>query len=528
MNPRPTPHPTSTDSVWLRARASRLGTDAARVADDLPDRNDVVVVGGGLAGLLTAWRLRATGRSVTVIEAGALASRTTGHSTAKVTALHGTVYQRLMRGKSADAAAAYALAQRQGLDDIRRLVTDLGLDCGFADAVAYSCATTPEGIELVEEEVRAAAAAGLDVYVTDSTELSDAFGLDVTACALGGQAHVDPVALCDGLAVALRERQAVIVEHTRVDAVDEDDDGCTVQVGGRALRAEHVVLATHLPIVDPAMLAGRCRPERSYVVSGPVHRPVTIRGMYLSVDEGWSIRPADGTGRPPLLVGGEGHSMVDDVESAEHRDRLSTWARAHLGVEPEAVWSAFDYVTTDGVPFIGRLASRSSRQFVATGFGKWGMTNSAVAARLVTDQIDGHAAHPLFDATRVLATLGTDVVRNNAKVVRRFVMDRVRAGSTEDDLAPGEGEVVREGARHVARARALDGVLHELDAACTHLGCIVGFDAGEQTWNCPCHGSRFAIDGDVLDGPAVTPLRPRPGPRIDGTTDVEPQRAAEA
>ena len=517
----PAHHPTSLDSRWLQRRRRRVR--AGRGPDAVPDRSDVVVVGAGIAGLLAAWHLRQTGRSVTVIDAGAVAGRTTGHSTAKVTALHGTIYQRLAAARGADAASAYASAQQWAVGALRDLVGSLGVECGFTEAVAYTCATTPEGIAVVEDEVRAAAAAGLAVSVVRGTELDEVFDLDVTACGLGGQAHLDPVAFCDGLAVALRERGADVVEHVRVCDVDEDEHGCEITLqGGRVVRSDQVVLATHLPIVDPALLAGRSRPERSYVVSGPLatstRREGVIRGMYLSIDEGWSIRPADGSARPDLVVGGFGHAMTDDVESSDHLEQLTAWATTRLGLEVHDRWSAFDYVTSDGVPFVGRLSPRAGRRFVATGFGKWGFTNAMVAARAITDEIEGAPADPLLDATRILPTLGTDLLRTNVKVARRFVVDRVRSEPVTE-LGPGDGAVVRDGLHHVARAVTLDGTCHELDATCPHLGCIVQFDRGEQTWNCPCHGSRFAIDGTVLDGPAVESLTRRDGRSSDVATD---------
>jgi nitrite reductase/ring-hydroxylating ferredoxin subunit len=233
--------------------------------------------------------------------------------------------------------------------------------------------------------------------------------------------------------------------------------------------------------------------------------------MYLAADAGWSVRSA-GADQRTVLVGGEGHSVLDGVDSGPHVERLEAWARDRFGMKVSHRWSAFDYRSVDGLPFVGALAPGSERRYVATGFGKWGMSMSAVAAEVISDRIAGRitAGTELFDATRLLETLSRAAVKHNAKVSKRFVGDRVRPShsSVEDanELEPGTGVVVRRGTSLLALSRGLDGSTHCVDAACTHLGCIVAFNAGEQTWDCPCHGSRFTLDGQVLDGPARDPL----------------------
>jgi nitrite reductase/ring-hydroxylating ferredoxin subunit len=202
--------------------------------------------------------------------------------------------------------------------------------------------------------------------------------------------------------------------------------------------------------------------------------------------------------------------MIDEGSAAEHYHRLTSWATDRLGIDVHHRWSAFDYAPVDGLPFIGRLAPGSHRRFVATGFRKWGLTTSMVAAAIIADEIAGrtHDAAELFDATRQVSTVGRDIVTNNAKLAVRFIGDRIRTRSEgADDVDPGAGQVVRRGRRMVAMARTADGVQHTLDARCTHLGCVVKFNDAEQTWDCPCHGSRFALDGTVLDGPASQRLR---------------------
>jgi glycine/D-amino acid oxidase-like deaminating enzyme/nitrite reductase/ring-hydroxylating ferredoxin subunit len=495
-------------SLWVaRARTMRPAEQTlTMLAGTSPE---VVVIGGGLAGLCTALRLHEDGRRVAVVEADRIGRRTTGHSTAKITALQGTTYSSISKGKGGEAAALYAAASTAGVAALRDVITRLKIDCGLTDAPNYTCAATDAGVRSIEEEAEAARAAGLPVELTTTTDLPFAVP---AAVRLDGQAHFDPVAFCDALAIHLRRAGVPIIEGTRVNAVEEERDRCTVRVGDTTISCDYAVITTHLPITDPALLAGRTHPERSYAVSGPVPDGASaqIAGMYLATDTGWSIRPVRGGTEKWLVVGGEGHSMQDHVTSSDHYRRLEWWARDRLGVDVRHSWSAFDYAPTDGVPFIGRLAPRTSRRFVATGFRKWGMSNSMVAARLIGDLLAGtqHPAHALFDASRILPTLGRDAVKANMKVAAHFIGDRLQArrAPSPDDLGPGEGRIMRVGGRAVAAARAADGTLHTVKATCTHLGCLVAFNDSDQTWDCPCHGSRFALDGSVIDGPASTPL----------------------
>jgi glycine/D-amino acid oxidase-like deaminating enzyme len=249
-------------------------------------------VGAGLAGLCTAWWCAVAGASVVVIDAGGMARRTTGHSTAKLTALHGLTYAELTTGKGAETAAAYAEGNVAALNAVLALIRELDIDCGLTDADAYTCAATDEGRSRIEREAAAARAAGLPVELVEDTELG---GLVNGAVKLTGQAHFDPYAFCTGLVARLQERGVTIVEHRRVLDVSESSSGCVVTGDGFSIDCDAAVLTTHLPIVDPALIAARVRPERSYVVAGP-SAMFSPAGMYLAADAGWSLRPvAKGT-----------------------------------------------------------------------------------------------------------------------------------------------------------------------------------------------------------------------------------------
>jgi len=337
------------------------------------------------------------------------------------------------------------------------------------------------------------------------------------------QAEFHPCKYLVGLAQAVRGAGGEIYEDTR--AVDvSDGDSCTVRTeNGRELRAGHVIVATHFPFLDRAGFFARMHPERSYCIAARLRGNVP-QGMYIST-QGHSLRsqPAAGGGEL-LLVGGESHK-VGQADEADRVRALHGYARERFEVDRvDYRWSTQDNMPLDSVPYVGKLAPFSKRVLVATGFRKWGFANGTAAAIILADAVKGeeHPWAPTFDSNRLgPASAAGTFVKENVNVGRHFVQDRLKAGSA-DELAPGEGAIVREGLRQVAVHRDGAGKLHAVSARCTHLGCIVAWNNAERSWDCPCHGSRFGVDGRVLQGPAVAPLEPRePGASEDAGPEPE-------
>ena len=246
--------------------------------------------------------------------------------------------------------------------------------------------------------------------------------------------------------------------------------------------------------------------------------------------EAGTIAPEVGTDRDAVVIGGGLAGVLTALRLAERGPRVALFEARSVASRTTGHSTAPPVVgvrlPVDRRPALRRsLAPGSQRRFVATAFGKWGMSTSMVAADVIADLIDGrdNPTAEILDARRILPTVGRTMVKNNAKVAKRFVGDRVAAlHSSEERLAPGTGVVVRRGSSLVAMACDMAGQTHMVGAACTHLGCIVGFNAGEQTWDCPCHGSRFTVDGEVLDGPAREPLPPwNPSPTADDTAAAQ-------
>ena len=456
-------------SLWVETTRA---ADAYEPLGDAKVSVDVVVVGAGITGLSTALACAESGATVAVLEAGRVCSGATGYTTAKVTSQHGLTYAGLRSSRGEDVARAYAEANEAGLAQVASWVERYGIECGFERRPAYTYTTESSTLADVEAEAEAAGALGLPATFTTETDLPfDVLG----AVRFDNQAQLHPRLYCLALASIIDSMPGCSVhERTRVVDVDSLDSG-------------HVVLATHLPFLDRGGFFAKTHPVRSYAMAvrlGGGGAPMPT-GMYLGKDAVTrSLRTAmDGE---VLIVGGEGHKVGQEPDTRRCYESVETWARSWFDVASvEARWSAQDYVPVDGMPFVGRLLPRSDI-FVATGFAKWGMTNGTAAGMMLADAIAGRPNPWLeaFDSTRLKGPLTSRAfyVENADSVGGHLVAERVRKPT-----AP----------------------------TCRHLGCPLSLNVAEDTWDCPCHGSRYSASGEVLQGPTLADLE------LKGTSGTE-------
>ena len=469
---------------------------------------DVAVVGGGITGVTTALLAKEAGARVALLEARMIAGGVTGYTTAKVTSLHGLTYARLSERFGEEGARAYAEANEAGLERIARLVSDLTIDCDFERRPNYTYATSASARGDIEDEVAAATRLGLPASFVESVDLP--FPVS-GAIRFSDQAQFHPKRYVLGLAKRIPGDGSHLFEHTRVHSID-DGRPCIVQTDGGAVKADQVIVATHMPMLDRGLYFARVHPERSYVLAARSRAPLP-EAMYLSTEKrAHSIRTHPFENGRLLLIGGESHKTGQSDTSERYRE-LARWARDAFEIERfEYRWASQDNMPADGMPLIGRLWPLSSRLHTATGFRKWGLALGTAAAMMLTDAVSGRENRwaSSFDPMRLkLRASAGELVKENADVALRFFGDRLTKRSSAAGLGRGEGRVVRDRFGQAAIYRDEEGRLHELSARCPHLGCIVSWNSAERTWDCPCHGSRFDHRGAVIQGPAVDPLKPR-------------------
>ena len=492
-----------TASLWLdttEPRAEYPPLDGDRHVD-------VAVVGAGITGMTAALLLARAGRSVAVVDQHVVAGGTTGHSTAKVTSQHGLTYALLRLTHGRDAARTLRAGDGGGE----------GADRG--PGRRGHRVRLPAARRLPVRERRLAAAAdrargrrrgggraARDVRGVDAAPLSTC----TAPCGSTTRPSSTRARTSPGSRVCWSRPAATVFEHTRAHQVHEGEP-CRVETERGTVIAGDVVVATLMPFLDRGGFFARAFPNRSYVVTARIAGPPPD-GMFINAGSPTrSLRAHDDL----LLVGGEGHHVGSSKAQPERYDALIEFARRHWDVQSiEHRWSAQDYSPPDQVPYAGRLHPRSDHVYVATGLRKWGITAGTAAAELITDDILGRENDRarLFSSTRVRPLQeGPRLVLENSRVGFHFFADRIKQRGSRpiEDLRPGEGDIVSAGGEKVAGYRDDEGALHAVSSRCTHLGCQVVWNAAERTWDCPCHGSRFAVDGEVLNGPAVDRLEPR-------------------
>jgi glycine/D-amino acid oxidase-like deaminating enzyme/nitrite reductase/ring-hydroxylating ferredoxin subunit len=488
-------------SIW---RASAPASSWPELGNDVLTA-DVAVVGGGITGVTLALKLAAAGRSVILVEADEIGGGTTGHSTGNLYLTVAGGLHELARKWNGDVVQVVE-SRRHALTAVERRVRELDVDCGWRRCPLYRYATTPGRDEFIENELRACTSAGLEARLEAALPAGHPQPCG-PVLVLDGQAQMQPWAYVRQLARHAAAKGCRIFERSPVRRLDRDRKALITDHG--EISAHDIVLATHSPIgfhlVQAEML-----PWQEYGVAFEAAEPSLPPGIFWdSGDERLSVRGAETEGAHFVVCVGQ-MQKTGQHDTSGAVERLEQAARKHFSLGPTRFrWSAQSFQAADGLPYIGRDLSGA---FVATGFATDGLVYGSLAADIIADDILGrdNPWAALYRPGRFEpAKAAKGIVEENVGVVKELVRGIVRRKLPElDGIRPGDGQVVRMNGDALAVHRDEAGALHAVSAVCTHLRCKVRWNAFEKSWDCPCHGSRFAPDGQVVCGPAIEPLQP--------------------
>lgn len=474
-----------------------------------PSQNfDVVIAGGGITGITTALQLQKSGKKCVVIEAQNLCFGTTGGTTAHLNSFLDNSYKQIKDDFGEEDAQLLARALNEALDLAKKNVTDYQIDCGYEEKDGYVFSQDEKQTSELNDMLQSSKNAGVVVDFIKQIPVPIAFE---KAIVYRAQAQLHPTKYVHALARAFEEAGGVIIQNCRVTKVFGNAP-LTTETSLGSLQSDYFIWATHTP-PGVNLLHFRIAPYRSYVMALKLADGNYPDGLaYDMYDPYHYYRTQEVDGEKYLIAGGEDHKTAHQENTDRCFTELESYLRKHFSIsEISHRWSSQYFEPADGLAYIGHLPGNPEKVLVACGFGGNGITYSHVAALLLSDLIlKGSSVYEkLFSPSRVKPVAGfANFVKENADVVKEFVTKRLSQTKIKElsELAAGEARLVKYEGESIALYKDENGQVHAVNPTCPHALCVVGWNSAEKSWDCPCHGSRFSVDGELLTGPARSNL----------------------
>jgi glycine/D-amino acid oxidase-like deaminating enzyme/nitrite reductase/ring-hydroxylating ferredoxin subunit len=497
-----------TRSLWMSQEVSA----APKLQGDV--RCDTVIVGSGIAGLSVAYELAAAGQSVVVLDRGPLAGGMTSRTTAHLAPICDDGVSELEKLRGDRMARLFQESQAAAVDRIEAIVNRHNIGCNFRrlDAFLFPAMgmEAQDATEQQDREYEAVRKTGTTVERARGVPLKGFENAPVLR--YPDQATFHPLKYINGLIAAIEEMGGKFFQDSPVTRIEEHEGGVKVSTDDGTVTSTHAVFATNSPINDRVALHSKMAPYRTYAMAFTLPRGALPDALYWDMADPYHyvrLNPGPGT-VDYLIAGGADHKSGEANDGDVRFEAIEAWIRQllpDLGKEV-ARWSGQVMDTIDYCGFIG-LNPDSKNVYVATGDSGQGMTHGALAGMLLRDLIVNGSSpwREVYEPSRKPVSGVVNYVKENVTAIKNFaeylMPDEIES---VDELARGEGGVIRNGGEKVAASRDMEGKLNLVSAVCTHLGCLVHWNSTEQCWDCPCHGSQFAPDGAVLNGPAIAPL----------------------
>ncbi|MFN2514738.1 MAG: FAD-dependent oxidoreductase [Pyrinomonadaceae bacterium] len=478
---------------------------------------DVCIVGAGIAGMSTAYLLAREGKSVVVLDDGPVGGGMTARTTAHLVNALDDRYFELERLHGEDGSRLAAESHTAAINAIEAIVEQEGIKCEFERLDGYLFVPPRDSKKILDDELEALHRAGLTEIEKVERVPWDSYDTG-PALRFPRQAQFHPLKYLAGLAKAIKEKGGRIYNETHANEIEGGKKARVETTRGGVVTADAVVVATNTPVNDLIAIHTKQAPYQTYVIGARIPKGSVTRGLYWDTPDPYHYIRIETVGRGAsaydvLIVGGEDHKTGQQDDANKRFSALERWtSRRFPMVESiEYRWSGEVMEPVDGLAFIGRNPMDKKNVFIATGDSGNGMTHGTIAGLLLTDLILGRKSpwESIYDPSRITLGSFSDFVKENLNVAKQYT-DLVVAGDVEsvDEIKPGAGAIISRGLSKVAVYRDARGETHERSAVCRHLGCIVNWNTLENTWDCPCHGSRYDALGHVIQGPANSDLSP--------------------
>ena len=465
---------------------------------------DVCIIGGGMTGLATAYMLKDSDLKVTLLEASEIGMGVTANTTAKITSQHDLFYDYLIKSYCFDTAKKYLDSNEEAIHTIENIVKAENIDCGFECQAAYVYTCSKDFVQKIKDETAAVKSLGLDAKLVTETSLP--FNVKAAIC-FPNQAKFHPRKYILGLLPALDKMN--IFEHSKVTNIKAENGRYKAYANGHTVDCKYLVLACHYPIKNfPGMYFLKMYQDKSYIIAVDTKKPL-FDGMYISAEEPvTSFRTVDNL----LLVGGSGHKTgANNIDLDKSYINLENYIKSiYPDAEVKYRWTTEDCVPIDKIPYIGKFSKLFNNMYVATGYKKWGMTTSHVAAKIISDDILGkeNKYASIYSATRLQPIKNSKAFGEILnQTVYSLAINKMRKPKLDyTEIQNNCGGIVNYKGRKVGLYKDENGKMYAVKPYCSHLGCELSWNNLEKTWDCPCHGSRFDYTGKIITEPTTKNL----------------------
>lgn len=494
------------NSYWIDSTISNGHYDSLKADATC----DVCIIGAGLFGLTTAYYLSKKGLKVIVLDKSAVGTKVSGHTTAKITSQHGLIYDYLINSFGTNTAKKYLNANETAIQNIKNIIETENIECDFKQQSNYVYTTKEEDLEKIKKEMLALKNLEFNAQLVDQTQLP--FKIK-KAIMFPNQAKFHPRKYMLGLCNCIIKNSGKIFTDTLVYDIKKDGEKYITYTKNSKIKSKNIVLASHYPIVNfPGFYFTKMYQETSYIIGIDVKTNL-FDGMYISsFAPTYSFRTANFKDKEILLLGGANHKTGEETISINSTYEILEKKAKELYPNSEIIykWNTRDCITLDKVPYIGEFSNLMPGMYVGTGFNKWGMTTSNVAANIISDKILGinNKYEEAFTSTRLKPVKNRWEMTNMLKqTATSLVIDKFKIPTeTLSTIEKDSGCIVEIDGNKIGIYKDNSGKIFDIKPICSHLGCLLTWNNIDKTWDCPCHGSRFNYDGTNIYDPAIKNL----------------------